>query len=95
LSAFYVVPYIPPAWCSGNTYVTCAGTVRAPHGAGVARKVEVFHDTCTTPLNSTISTVPLGTFTMQVPGLPTTHFTVIAHGVDGENSVIYSHCQDI
>jgi len=81
--------------CSSNTYVTCAGTVRAPHGAGVQRKLGIFMDNnLTYQIGSTESVLPLGTFSTQVIALPYTGLTVIALGEPGENSVIHSHCRE-
>jgi len=80
---------------SGTTYVTCAGTVRAPHGAGVRRRVAVFMDNDPTrPLATTESSKPLGVFSVQVPALPETGLTIVTTGEAGENSVIYSHCRE-
>jgi len=81
--------------CTGDTYVTCAGTVRAPHGAGVSRKVAVFMDNNPTYLiGITASVLPLGTFSVSVIALPSTGLTVVTIGEVGENSVINSHCRE-
>ena len=81
--------------CSSNTYVTCAGTVHAPHGAGVQRKISIFMDNnLTYQIGSADSVLPLGTFSTQVIALPYTGLTVVALGEPGENSVIYSHCRE-
>ena len=85
----------PDVSCSGNTYVTCGGTVRAPHGAGVQRIVTVFMDNnLNTVLGKTVSELPLGTFSLPIVALPATGLTVVTTGESGENSVIHSHCRE-
>jgi hypothetical protein len=76
---------------SPNTYVTVAGVVRAPNGAGLKRKVYIFQ---THNLNTPVAVVEsdaLGAFSTQVMGHSTTEFTVIADGELGENTAVYGH----
>lgn len=74
-------------------YVTCAGTVKAPHGAGIVRLVVAYRDgDPTVVVGFTRSTLPNGDFSMLLPGHDTAEFTVIAKGERGENDTVYGNC---
>jgi hypothetical protein len=97
MSAFFIIPEDAngSAQFVANTTVLCGGYVRAPHGAGLHRKVVVFLDNDPDNiLGKTESTEPTGIFSIAVSGLPTTSYTVIAIGNTGEQSVIYSQCRE-
>jgi len=97
MPAFFIIPEDAngSAQFVANTTVLCGGYVRAPHGVGLYRKVVVFLDNDPDNiLGKTESTESTGAFSIVVPGLPSTRYTVIAIGNTGEQSVIYSQCRE-
>jgi len=97
MSSFFVLSddACGSAQAVANTTVLCGGNVRAPHGVGLRRKVVAFLDNDPDNiLGKTESTEPNGFFSMSLPGLSTTRYTVIAIGEPGEQSVVYSQCRE-
>jgi len=79
-------------WVVSNKTVTCAGTVKAPHGASIVRKVVAFADNNpNVVLAITESARTYGTFSMTLSGHNTTEFTIVAKGEYGENDSVYAN----
>lgn len=78
---------------STDNYITCAGTVRAPHGAAIRRRVVAYLDNDPTRiLAQTESTLPTATFSMQLPGFDWTEYTIVVKGERGENDEVVANC---
>ena len=77
-------------------FVTVAGTVVDKESNPLARQIFVFNDgSLSSPIGSTVSSSSTGAFSIQVPGAPTSKFTVVAvAGTPEENSLILSHCSE-
>lgn len=76
------------------TTVTCAGTVKAPHGAALRRRIYIYRDQDhqSSYVATTVSDPITGTFSVQVPGHAASEFTVICKGDIGENDSIVANC---
>jgi hypothetical protein len=75
-----------------DLYVNCAGTVRAPHGAGIQRKIIVTPDNNPYEILTVAeSSIPTGSFSFQILGHETAEFTVIVKGEYGENDSVYAN----
>jgi hypothetical protein len=93
VSLVAVVDHIVFGITGANSTVTCAGTVKAPHGAGLVRTVAVYQDNDpTTAIATTVSSEPLGVFSLTLNGHDQSEFTVVAKGVRGENDAIVANC---
>lgn len=80
-------------WHIFGSYVTCSGTVKAPHGAAIQRKVVVYFDNNPYEVVGISESSPItGEFSITLDGHAGQEFTVIAKGEYGENDEIVSNC---
>lgn len=82
------------SFCTADVTVTCSGTVKAPHGAALRRRIYIYRDGDHQSLYvaTTVSDPVTGNFSVQVPGHAASEFTVLCKGDIGENDVVVSNC---
>ena len=82
------------SFLAGNVTVTCSGTVKAPHGAALRRRIYIYRDQDhqSSYVATTVSDPTTGNFSVQVPGHAASEFTVICKGDIGENDEIVANC---